>query len=229
MAGVNPANGFPMFVKGDGTIIQRNVATGAYSVYNPADPTNTSTASALSQNDIANGGDRQILGQTLPTWFGGLTNTFTYKGLSLEIFMRFSGGNDVYNRTKQDVLLNQDFTNSGTGLLNSWTPENPNTDIPRMYINNNAQVNQTGEAVSRFVEDGDFLRIQNIILGYSLPGSILEKISASSIKSIKVFGQVQNAITFTKYTGLDPELGVGFDNNTNPLNRTYTMGINIGF
>jgi hypothetical protein len=110
------------------------------------------------------------------------------------------------------------------------TRSKPAVPIAGKYrLVDNAQVNQTGEAVSRFVEDGDFLRIQNIILGYSLPNSILDKISASSIKSIKVFGQIQNAITFTKYTGLDPELGVGFDNNTNPLNRTYTMGINIGF
>jgi hypothetical protein len=228
--GVNPANGFPMYRKGDGTVIQRNVATAAnYYVYNPANPADISVASSLSQLDVALGGDRQILGKTLPTWYGGLTNTFGYKSFSLEIFARFSGGNSVYNQTRQDVLLNQDFTNSGTDLLRSWTPENTDTDIPRLYINNNAQVNQAGEATSRFVEKGDFLRIQNIVLGYSLPKSVLDKISASNLTRVRAFAQVQNAFTFTGYTGLDPELGVGFDNNTNPLNRTYTVGINIGF
>jgi TonB-dependent starch-binding outer membrane protein SusC len=227
-AGVNAANGFPMFEKGDGTIIQRNVQTGAYSVYNASDPSNTSVSATLSQLDIADGGDRRILGQTLPTYYGGLTNTFNYKGITLEVFMRFSGGNHVYNQTRQDVLLNQDFTNSGRDLLRSWTPENTNTDIPRMYINNNAQVNQTGEANSRFVEKGDFFRIQNIVLGYALPKSILDGIADAKINSVRVFAQVQNAFTFTKYTGLDPELGVGFDNNVNPLNRTFTFGINIG-
>ncbi|MBX2967635.1 MAG: TonB-dependent receptor [Cyclobacteriaceae bacterium] len=227
--GVNPANGFPMYRKGNGTIIQRNVATASnYYVYNPADPADISTAASLSTLDIADGGDRQILGQTLPKWYGGLTNTFNYKNLSLEIFMRFAGGNHVYNQTKQDVLLNQDFTNSGRDLLRSWTPENPNTDIPKMYILSNAQVNQSGLATSRFVEKGDFLRIQNIVLGYSVPKEVLNSIADSKISRVRVFAQVQNAFTFTGYTGLDPELGGGFDNNTNPMNRTFTFGINVG-
>ena len=96
-----------------------------------------------------------------------------------------------------------------------------------MYINNNSQVNQSGVATSRFVEDGSFLRIQNIVLGYSLPKSILGK-GEFKINSVRIFAQVQNAFTFTGYKGLDPELGLGLDNNVNPLNRTYTIGINIG-
>jgi TonB-dependent starch-binding outer membrane protein SusC len=230
-AGVNPGNGNPMYEKGDGTIIQRNIVTGVYSVYNPSNPTDESVASTLSPVDVANGGDRSILGNTLPTWFGGLTNTFNYKGFSLEVFMRFSGGNEVYNQTMQDVLVNQDFTNSGTELLKAWTPENTNTDIPRLYFGSNANsfVNQSGLATSRFVEKGDFLRIQNIILGYSVPKSLLEKTGENArINSVRLFAQVQNAFTFTAYKGLDPELGIGFDNNTSPLNRTYTVGINIG-
>jgi TonB-linked SusC/RagA family outer membrane protein len=228
-AGVNPANGYPMFVKGDGTIIQRNVTVAnTYYVYNPNDPADISTTATLSSLPVWEGGDRRILGTTLPKWYGGLTNTLGYKGISLEVFMRFSGGNKVYNQTRQDFLLNQDFTNSGTELLNAWTPENTNTDIPRQYIGNGVQVNQTGEAVSRFVEKGDFLRIQNIALGYDLPKTMLDKIADSKIKSVKVYAQVQNAFTFTGYNGLDPELGVGFDNVTNPLNRTYTIGVNIG-
>jgi TonB-linked SusC/RagA family outer membrane protein len=226
--GVNEANGFPIYQKGDGSLIQRNVATGLYGVYDPNDPSNVSTAATLSQLDVADGGDRRILGQTLPKWYGGLSNNFAYKGITLEVFMRFSGGNHVYNQTRQDVLLNQDFTNSGTDLLKSWTVENPTTEFPAMYINNNAQVNQSGEAISRFVEKGDFLRIQNIVLGYSLPKSTLDFIADSKISSVRVFAQVQNAFTISGYKGLDPELGVGFDNNTNPLNRTYTFGINIG-
>lgn len=227
--GVNSANGFPLYRKGDGTVIQRNVANGAYSVYNAADPSNTATAATLSQLDIADGGDRQILGRTLPKWFGGVTNNFAYKNFTLEVFVRFSGGNHVYNRTKQEVLLNQDFTNSGRDLLNAWSAENPNTDIPRMYINNNAQVNQVGDAISRFVEKGDFVRVQNIVLGYAVPRAALEKFADSKIRNVRLFGQVQNAFTITGYSGLDPELGIGFDFNTNPLNRTYTVGINVGF
>lgn len=227
-AGVNAANGFPMFQKGNGTIIQRNIVSGAFSVYDPSNPTSTATAATLSPVDVANGGDRSILGQTLPKWYGGLGNNMSYKNFSLELFFRFSGGNQVYNQTRQDVLLNQDFTNSGRELLRAWTPENTNTDIPRMYIGNNAQINQTGSAVSRFVEDGDFLRLQNVVLAYSIPRAVLDKTGNFRLSNVRIFAQAQNALTFTKYSGLDPELGGGFDNNTSPLNRTYTMGVNIG-
>lgn len=234
--GVNSANGNPLYLKGDGfTPVQRNVATGTYSIYdknNPTDETITSGA-ALNPSDVSVGGDRRILGRTAPTWYGGFTNNFAYKNFTLEVFLRFSGGNKIYNQTRQDVLLNQDFTNSSRELLNSWTPENPNASLPKMYIINNAQVNQSGSAISRFVESGDFLRIQNIVLGYNVPKSLLDK---AKISNLRIFAQVQNAFTFTSYKGLDPELGVlnngvstGIDNNVNPLSRTYTVGVNLGF
>ena len=152
----------------------------------------------------------------------------SYKGLSLEVFLRFQGGNSVYNQTSQDNLLNQDFTNSGRGLLNRWTPENPDTDIPKLWLNRNPQVNQSGTAISRFVEKGDFLKIQNIILSYSIPKSVLDKTGDFKLSNVRIFAQAQNLFTFTKYTGIDPELGVGLDNNTSPLFRTFTFGINVG-
>jgi len=236
-AGVNPANGFPLYEKGNGTLVQRNVAgSGAYSVYDPANPTSTATAATLSASDVAQGGDRKVLGRTTPTWFGGVTNNFAWKGFNLEVFARYSGGNKIYNQTKQDVLYNMDFTNSGTGLRDSWTPENPNTNVPKMYYLGNSQVNQSGAATTRFVESGNFLRIQNIVLGYSLPKTLFDNAGEFKGTTVRVFAQVQNAFTFTKYTGLDPELGVlnngistGFDNNVSPLSRIYTVGLNIGF
>ncbi len=229
-AGVNASNGNPMYYKGNGSVVQRNGLSGSYSFYDPANPTNETnvTGAALSPNDVSQGGDRRVLGNTAPKWFGGLTNTFSYKAFSLEVFIRFQGGNKVYNQTLQDNLLNQDFTNSGKAILNSWTTENPNTDIPKMYLNRNNQVNQQGSAISRFVENGDFLRIQNISLSYNLPKSILEKTGEFKISSVRIFAQVQNAFTLTNYKGIDPELGIGFDNNANPIFRTYTFGINIG-
>ncbi|NOT75635.1 MAG: TonB-dependent receptor [Cyclobacteriaceae bacterium] len=228
-SGVNPDNGFPLYEKGTGQIVQRNIVNGNYSFYDPANPLNETnvTGAPLNPADVSAGGDRKILGKTTPTWFGGLTNNFTYKNFSLEVFLRYSGGNQVYNQTRQDVLLGQDFTNTGTELLNSWTPENRSTTMPRMYLSNNSQVNQSGVATSRFVESGNFLRIQNIQLGYSIPKSLLGS-GDNKIASVRVFAQVQNAITISSYKGLDPELGAGLDNNTNPLSRTYTIGVNIG-
>jgi hypothetical protein len=125
-------------------------------------------------------------------------------------------------------------------LLNRWTPENTETDVPKLWLNRNAQVNQSGAAISRFVEKADFLKIQNIVIGYSIPKNILDKTGDFKLSSVRVFAQAQNLFTFTKYSGIDPELGsgttagvggtfgAGLDNNTSPLFRTFTFGINIG-
>jgi TonB-dependent starch-binding outer membrane protein SusC len=237
-AGVNPANGNPLFVKGDGRIVQRSVDNGAYSFYNAESPgtTTNTTGAALSAIDVANGGDRRVLGNTNPKWFGGFTNTFKWKGLDLEIFSRFSGGNSILNLTRQETLLNQDFNNNGTEILNRWTTPGQITDVPKMRLNNGNVINFNGQAISRFVEDGSFFRIQNIILGYSLPKSLLNKANIG-ISNVRVFGQLQNAFTFTKYKGLDPELNAngnvnqtfGLDFNTNPQFRIVTFGLNVGF
>ncbi|MBB6004032.1 TonB-dependent receptor [Arcicella rosea] len=237
-AGVNPANGFPLFVKGDGRIVQRNANTGVYSFYDAANPsvtTNTTGASLLS-GDVADGGDRRVLGNTNPTWFGSVTNSFKYKGFDLEIFTRFSGGNKIMNITRQETLLNQDFNNNGTEILNRWTTEGQITDVPKMVLNNGNIINLNGNATTRFVEKGDFIRIQNIILGYTLPKSIITRANIG-INSVRIYGQVQNAFTFTSYKGLDPELNsngdvnqtFGIDYNTNPQFRILTFGLNVGF
>lgn len=237
-AGVNAANGFPLFVKGDGRIVQRNVNTGAYTFYNAANPgtPGSATGAALASADIADGGDRKVLGNTNPTYFGGLTNTFKYKGLDLEIFTRFSGGNNIMNVTRQETLLNQDFNNNGTEILNRWTKEGQVTDVPKMVLNNGNIINLAGQATSRFIEKGDFIRIQNIILGYSVPKDVLRKANIG-VANVRIFGQLQNAFTFTNYKGLDPELNAngnvnqtfGLDFNTNPQFRTLTFGLNVGF
>lgn len=237
-AGVNAANGFPLFVKGTGKIVQRNVNTGVYSFYDAANPTAVTdvTGASLSSKDVSEGGDRKVLGNTNPTWFGGFTNTFKWKGFDLEIFTRFSGGNKIMNVTRQETLLNQDFNNNGTEILNRWTTVGQVTDVPKLVLNNGNIINLAGSANSRFVESGDFIRIQNIIVGYSVPKTILTKANIG-LTSVRVFGQVQNAFTFTKYKGLDPELNsngdvnqtFGLDFNTNPQFRVFTFGLNVGF
>lgn len=242
--GVNPANGFPLFQKGDGRVVQRNVNTGAYSFYDPANPTVTTntTGASLSALDAsvrdANGniiGDRRVLGNTNPTWFGGLTNFFKVDGFDLEIFTRFSGGNKVLNLTRQETLLNQDFNNNGREILNRWTREGQVTDVPKMVLNNGNIINLNGNATSRFVESGDFLRVQNIVLGYTLPKSLVD-LTRNTISSLRIYAQVQNVLTLTRYKGLDPELNAngdvnqtyGLDFNTNPQFRAFTFGITVG-
>ena len=240
-AGVNPSNGFPLFMKGNGRIVQRNVNTGGYTFFDPANPgtPGSSTGASLLSNDVAdevNPGDRKVLGNSNPTYFGGFTNTFKYKGLDLEIFTRFSGGNKIYNVTRQETLLNQDFNNNGTEILNRWKTEGQVTDVPKIVLGSNNITNFAGQAISRFIEDGDFIRIQNIIVGYTLPKDVLKKANIG-ITNVRLYGQVQNAFTFTKYKGLDPELNsngdvnqtFGLDFNTNPQFRVVTFGVNVGF
>ena len=232
-AGVNPSNGNPMYYKADGRVVQRDIVSTGYSFYDPTAPNSltNSTGAALSPTS-----DRVVLGNTNPKYYGGLTNSFGYKGFELEVFVRFSGGNKILNVTRQETLLNNDFNNNGREILNRWQKDGDVTDVPKLYLGKSGIINQTGNAISRFVENGDFIRIQNIILGYTIPKSVLPK-GAFALSNVRVFAQVQNAFTFTKYKGLDPELSsngdtndqAGIDFNTNTQLRLMTFGVNIGF
>ncbi|NDU97729.1 SusC/RagA family TonB-linked outer membrane protein [Spirosoma terrae] len=236
-AGVNSANGNPMYYKGDGRIVQRDIASTGYSFYDPTNPTSLTNTNGAALSATA---DRVILGNTNPKYFGGLTNSFSYKGLDLEVFVRFQGGNKILNVTRQETLLNQDFNNNSREILSRWQKEGDVTDVPKLVLSKSGITNQTGNAISRFVENGDFIRIQNIILGYTIPKSVLPK-GAFAVSSVRLFAQVQNAFTFTKYKGLDPELSAnvngdfdnnsqtGIDYNTNAQMRLMTFGVNIGF
>lgn len=231
-AGVNAANGNPMWYKGDatGNIVQYNIATGTYRAYSPSNPADVATAATLSATT-----DRTLLGNSNPIWQGGLTNSFKYKGFDFEVFARYSGGNMIMNVTRQETLLNQGFQNNGTEILDRWTKEGQVTNVPRLWIGREAPINNTGAADSRFLEKGDFLRIQNIILGYRLPQSLLSKTGVNGIRSLRIYGQVQNPFIFTSYKGLDPELSsttgnstFGVDQSANPIIRTISFGISLG-
>jgi TonB-linked SusC/RagA family outer membrane protein len=240
-AGVNPANGNPMWYKGDGkgnltsTIVQYNIAGNNYREYNPAEPGDVSKASTLSATN-----DRTILGNSNPLWMGGWSNNFRFKGFDFEIFSRFQGGNMVMNVTKQETLLNMGFQNNGQLIIDRWTTAGQVTEIPKVWTGREAAINTTGAASTRFLEKGDFFRVQNIVLGYRLPASILTKIEKAGIKSLRVYAQIQNPLIFTKYSGLDPEISnigtgrsdgnsdFGVDSNSNPIIKTTSIGINLG-
>jgi TonB-dependent starch-binding outer membrane protein SusC len=235
-AGVNPANGNPMWYKGDGkgnltsTIVQYNIAGNNYREFNPAEPSDVSKASTLSATT-----DRTILGNSNPLWLGGWSNNFRFKGFDFEIFSRFQGGNMVMNVTKQETLLNMGFQNNGQIIMDRWTTAGQVTEIPRVWTGREAAINTTGAASTRFLEKGDFFRIQNIILGYRLPASVLTKIEKAGIRSLRVYAQIQNPLIFTKYSGLDPEISTntgnsdfGVDANANPIIKTTSIGINLG-
>jgi TonB-dependent starch-binding outer membrane protein SusC len=120
-------------------------------------------------------------------------------------------------------------TNKSSEIFNAWTTTGQVTDVPKLYWNDN-QWNQTS---TRWLEKGDFVRLRNIQVGYNIPRSI---ISRAKINTLRVYGQIQNAYTFTQYKGIDPEanangntnIGLGIDNNRPYLPRTITFGLSLG-
>ena len=197
---------------------------------------------------VINDFDRTYIGDPNPDFTFGINNTFNYKNFDLTLFLTGSYGNDIFNYTRrfteslqqgdnQSVAVN-DRANLGLIDANGSMDDvdnvivtNPGTDIPRISPfdgNNNRRIS------SRYVEDGSFIRIKNLSLGYTIPGNILSKLSMTKAR---FYVNVQNLYTFTKYTGLDPEIGPfnqnmllnGIDNGNFPLPRIYTVGVNIGF
>lgn len=175
-----------------------------------------------------NASDRVILGYAQPKFYGGLTNTFSYKGVELSIFMQGTSGNSIFNinRFEQESLTG--VSNQSAETLNRWTPTNPSNTIPRANAVGNAYV-----LSSRQIEDGSYLRVKNINLSYTLPASLVSK---AKLYNVKVYVSAQNWITFTKYTGFDPEvnrfgqstLSQGSDYGSYPGNKMILAGLNIG-
>jgi TonB-linked SusC/RagA family outer membrane protein len=229
--GVNPANGQRMIRKADGTVVQYNHqgTTGAGSTgWTTLDGTNT-TAPTQAADGI-------YYGPVLPTWYGGLDNTFRYKNFDLGVFIQFSGGNYIYNGTKAG-LHDQRFWNNDVDILERWTTPDQNAKYPRLVYGDNVS-NGSALIMSANVEKGDFARLRNVQLGYTLSQSQLTHIG---ISSVRVYVQVQNAALLTKYKGIDPEIstntgtgqssnaGAGVDRNSVGQARTYTAGLSVGF
>jgi TonB-linked SusC/RagA family outer membrane protein len=224
--GVNPVNGNPMWLKANGQRVQYNIAAGTAAGLYAVQPDGTiGAASTLA------GTDRKILGSPIPTYFGGFTNTFSWRGLELDLFFRFQGGNKVYNLTRQEVLFSQGFVNNGKEILDRWTKPNQVTDVPKLWYGRDNQINLGGQANSRFVEDGDFIRLQNVSLAYNFNKDAIQKISKGYINNVRIYVTGQNLAIWTKYKGIDPEnvSELGIDNSSVPQLKTYTFGVNLGF
>jgi TonB-linked SusC/RagA family outer membrane protein len=219
--GVNPANGNPVYYKADGSLVQGNLATSNYKVFDPQNPTDIATASSLSATT-----DRVVLGNTLPKYFGGFSSNMSYKNFDLSFLFRFSGGNKIFNATRRD-LLTQNLNNNSVEILGRWqSVDNPGDGItPRLWASTNTFTNLTSIATTRFVEDGDFISLDNITLGYNLPKTVTDLIN---ITSFRFFVQAQNMLIITKYKGLNPEMeSAGVDLNGTPRSQIFSMGINV--
>jgi TonB-dependent starch-binding outer membrane protein SusC len=181
---------------------------------------------------IINTDDRTIIGRTAPKHFGGFTNNFTYKNLDLSVLTSWSYGNQIYNKTKR-LLSGQDvpYSNKAGNLRDRWTPENPNSAIPGVFGEIDSAL--VGNAISSSVEDGSYLRISNITVGYNFPKSFVKRIN---LNSFRLYSSIDNLYVFTKYSGYDPDVSVGsnqltpgLDFDAYPKARTFRFGINVGF
>ena len=218
--GVNKANGNPVYYKADGSLVQGNLNTQSYAVYDPANPANVGTAATLGT------ADKTILGNTLPKYYGSFTSSMKYKNLDLGFMVRFSGGNKIFNSTRRE-LMNQNFNNNGTEILGRWqSVDNPGDGwTPRLYASSNTFTNLSGSATTRFVEDGDFISLDNISLGYTLPKMLMDKIG---VDNFRIFAQAQNVWLISDYKGINPEMETsGVDINGTPRAKVILVGLNV--
>ena len=223
-AGVNAANGNAMYHSGENVVQLQGAAWRAYDASNPTD---VSTAASAPTQDF--------LGNTLPKYQGGWSNNFNYGNWDAEIFVRYSGGNYIMNESLRG-LMGLGFSNNHRDILNRWTESGQQTDVPKLYSGRDANTWMTSASNSRFIEKGDFVRIQNITVGYKIPAATLNSAFNGAIRSARFFAQVQNPLIFTKYSGIDPEsnqysgqLSFGVDWNVAPIIRTWSAGLNVGF
>lgn len=200
--------------------------------------------------------DRTTVGSPLPKFYGGMNNTFTYKGFELTVFMQYVWGNKIYNATRQ-TLETLHVPDGQTLIVNSTQESFNNRWISNDILDQDGNVlwaqnrktiypatNFAGNNIDQreghngFVEDGSYLRLKNVSLGYSIPKKYLTKLN---LNSVKIYVSATNLWTLTNYTGFDPEvnsvsgsgiesnLGIGRDNGSYPQSRTITVGFNMSF
>ena len=170
--------------------------------------------------------DRTVIGNAMPKWFGGITNTFDYKGIDFSFMLQFNYGNDIYNATR--LYSTQSRNGRRNMLADRWSPTNTSNLVPSQdgYIVN--------DVYSRFIEDGSFLRLKNVTLGYTLPHKWTRKFHVSRLR---LYATGQNLFCVSGYSGYDPEVNSasntpmtpGLDWGAYPKSRVFTFGIDLQF
>lgn len=198
----------------------------------------------LNGDKIINSDDRTIIGNGLPKYIYGLNLNATYKNFDFSVFFQGQGGVEIANMLKGYSMHQsngQGFINGSTDWLNRWTAKGSTNEFPRNAYD---APNTNTYFSSYYIEKGDFLRIRNMQLGYTLPGSLLKK---ADLGSVRIYVSAQNLATFTKYSGWDPEIGsristggdasqasdfsdpllTGIDFGRYPTPRVFMAGISI--
>ncbi|MVM28481.1 SusC/RagA family TonB-linked outer membrane protein [Spirosoma sp. HMF4905] len=178
--------------------------------------------------------DRTYLGSYLPKFNYGANFSGTYKNFDFTLYLQGTYGNKIYNGTKVVTQGMLRLFNAGTAVLNAWTPTNMNTDIPRAV---SGDPNNNSRTSDRFIEDGSYMRVKNLTIGYSIPTKALGSLTSGVVNKVRVYVSSQNLLTLTKYTGYDPEIGSrngtllrsGIDYANYPQARTLLAGLQITF
>ncbi|MGI4736407.1 MAG: SusC/RagA family TonB-linked outer membrane protein [Janthinobacterium lividum] len=178
--------------------------------------------------------DRVHTGRVFPKFQYGVNLTASYGGFDLAVFLQGIQGNDVFNNTKYwtDRI---DQTGNYRTDLNPWTPTNTSTNTPRLVAAGPSAANNSQYNSTRWLEDGSYMRLKNVQLGYSLPQSVMDKVKF--VTRFRIYATGQNIFTATKYSGYDPEtvgggdgiLVRGLDEGMYPNIRTFTLGVQAGF
>jgi TonB-linked SusC/RagA family outer membrane protein len=174
--------------------------------------------------------DRTIIGNPNPDFIYGMTNTVTYKNFELNIFLQGTQGNDILNATRIDSEGMSDPKNQSHVVVNRWRQPGDVTDIPRAVWANSDNTRLS----TRFVEDGSYLRVKALTLAYNLPASLLSKVK---MHNAKIYATGENLLTFTNYSGFDPEVNAfggsntlqGVDFGTYPQTRNLIFGLSVTF
>lgn len=172
----------------------------------------------LNNDGIVDDNDRKVIGNYLPDFSYGLNFTASYKNFDLSMQLQGVYGNEIYSGTK---VLSQGMMrlfNMDKAVQNAWTPSNTNTNIPRAISGDPANNARTSD---RFIEDGSYMRIKNLTIGYNVPNSVINNVFRNNVKGLRFYVTSNNLLTITNYYGYDPEIA-SRDNNT------LTHGVDFG-
>ena len=183
-------------------------------------------------NGLFDEGDKMYVGNPNPKLFGGMDNSITYGNFSLSVFLNFSAGNKVYNTARNLFSRSVPFVQNFAEVTDFWTPTNPSNAVPRPSQGGNTTTLATMVS-TRFLENADFIRVKNVSLTYNLPPRLL---SGVALQRAQIMVSGTNLLTFTKYTGLDPEassrtslLSSGIDYTPYPLTRMFSLSLKANF
>jgi len=177
--------------------------------------------------------DRTFIGSYLPKFSYALNYSARYKGFDASLFLQGVQGNKIFNAARIISEGMARLFGSGTAVLNAWSPTNTNTNIPRAV---SGDPNQNVRPSTRWVEDGSYLRLKSIIIGYTISNKVLQSVTKGAVSSFRLYISSQNLLTFTGYDGWDPEIGSknttltnGIDYGQYPAARSFQFGLQVGF